>query len=262
MIAVHNHLLNMVLVSIRGKKKVRILDAGCGNLSLLKTLHEHLPKYYQGDFELYGYDLEMFYPSEKFDLMCKGDKVLIETDLRSRIYSLDLNEYALPWEDNYFDLVISNQVVEHVSDLGKFYGEITRILKKGCDQVHCFPSLDVVIEPHLNVPLIHRVTSQRLSLLLLKAFKPKYLGNNSYYLERLNYLKTDTNYMKVAWHLDHMASIGLKAQTKYNFQFIVIKIANIFGFTPVIDYAWTKPLDLLLSKALARLTSVTIFGTK
>jgi len=252
----------MVLVSIRGKKKVRILDAGCGNLSLIKTLYEHLPKYYQGDFELYGYDLEMFYPPKKFDLMCKGNKVFIETDLRSRIRSLDLDEYALPWGDDYFDLVISNQVVEHVSNLGKFYSEITRMLKKGGDQVHCFPSLDVVVEPHLNVPLVHRVTSQRLSLLLLKAFKPRYLGNNSYYLERLSYLKTDTNYMKVSWHLDYLVSIGLKAQTKYNVQFILVKVANIFGLTPVIDYEWTKPFDFFLSKALARLTSVTIFATK
>ena len=40
----------------------------------------------------------------------------------------DLNE-SLPYDDGTFDIVVSNQVVEHVSDTDTFLREIRRVLK-------------------------------------------------------------------------------------------------------------------------------------
>jgi len=38
---------------------------------------------------------------------------------------------ALPFEDDYFDVVVSTQVAEYVPDIAKFCGEVFRVLKPG-----------------------------------------------------------------------------------------------------------------------------------
>jgi SAM-dependent methyltransferase len=46
------------------------------------------------------------------------------------VVEADLNE-QLPFEDALFDVVISNQVIEHLSDTDRFVSEIRRILRPG-----------------------------------------------------------------------------------------------------------------------------------
>lgn len=38
---------------------------------------------------------------------------------------------SLPYEDNFFDVVVSNQVIEHVANVDKFCQEVHRTLKPG-----------------------------------------------------------------------------------------------------------------------------------
>lgn len=45
-----------------------------------------------------------------------------------KIIQSDLNK-SLPFKDNFFDIVISNQVLEHLLDIDQFFMEIYRILK-------------------------------------------------------------------------------------------------------------------------------------
>jgi SAM-dependent methyltransferase len=40
-------------------------------------------------------------------------------------------EAGLPWEDEFFDAVVSNQVIEHLRDTDTFVTEIRRVLKPG-----------------------------------------------------------------------------------------------------------------------------------
>lgn len=64
-----------------------------------------------------------------------------------------------PWpvESGYFDVVVSNQVGEHVSDLAAFFAENSRVLREGGVGIHLFPLRSYVLEGHLMLPLAHRV---------------------------------------------------------------------------------------------------------
>ena len=47
-----------------------------------------------------------------------------------RVKICDLNK-PFPFENNFFDIITANQVVEHLYDHDNFFGEMRRILKKG-----------------------------------------------------------------------------------------------------------------------------------
>lgn len=64
---------------------------------------------------------------------------------------------TIPFPDGHFDFVCSNQVLEHVHDLELTVSELGRVTKPGGVQVHLFPSMEIVVEPHLGIPLYHRM---------------------------------------------------------------------------------------------------------
>ena len=57
--------------------------------------------------------------------------------------------------DAFFDLIISDQVLEHVQDIDKSAKEIGRILKTGGITLHIFPSRHSLVEMHLKMPIVH-----------------------------------------------------------------------------------------------------------
>ena len=61
----------------------------------------------------------------------------------------------LPFEGSHFDLVTSNQVLEHVDDLDAVLREIHRVLKPGGTVLSIFPSRDVFREGHIGIPFAH-----------------------------------------------------------------------------------------------------------
>jgi len=42
-----------------------------------------------------------------------------------------VSAYDLPWEDEYFDVVVSSDVIEHVEDVNRFLCNINRVVKSG-----------------------------------------------------------------------------------------------------------------------------------
>jgi SAM-dependent methyltransferase len=62
----------------------------------------------------------------------------------------------LPFPDETFDLVLSNQVFEHVDDLPGVMDEIRRVLKPGGRLLALFPSRGVLREGHVGIPFVHR----------------------------------------------------------------------------------------------------------
>lgn len=73
-----------------------------------------------------------------------------------------------PFDDSYFDFIYSNQVVEHIEFLEIVLQELYRILKPGGLMVHCFPTREIVIEPHSGALFLHRLKDSRLKYVLLK----------------------------------------------------------------------------------------------
>lgn len=91
----------------------RVVDLGCGDGSFSIDIKKKI-----GCKEIYGVDIwdESIKKSEE-----KGLKVI----------KSDLNE-KLPFDDEFFDIIVSNQVLEHLSYPIRFMKEIKRILKKDC----------------------------------------------------------------------------------------------------------------------------------
>jgi len=67
-----------------------------------------------------------------------------------------IEDGRIPFPDGRFDLVISNQVMEHVEDLNLVLQEIHRVLKPGGEALSIFPDRDTWREGHCGVPFLHR----------------------------------------------------------------------------------------------------------
>ena len=62
-----------------------------------------------------------------------------------------------PYAADSFDVVVSNQVLEHVRDHDRLFAETRRVLKDGGYAVHLFPLKHYVWEGHLLLPFVHRI---------------------------------------------------------------------------------------------------------
>jgi SAM-dependent methyltransferase len=60
--------------------------------------------------------------------------------------------YRLPFEDATFDVVISDQVFEHVLNYPQAIDELHRVMRPGGVFLHAFPSRYLLIEGHIYVP--------------------------------------------------------------------------------------------------------------
>lgn len=87
----------------------RVLDVGCGRGDCLLALHE-------SGYEVYGLD------KERFD-----SALLANIDVRS----VNIERAPFPYEDNFFDVVFSKSVIEHLHNPDNYMREIKRILRPG-----------------------------------------------------------------------------------------------------------------------------------
>jgi SAM-dependent methyltransferase len=60
--------------------------------------------------------------------------------------------YRLPFDDATFDVVVSDQVFEHVQDYPQAIDELCRVMRPGGAFLHTFPSRYRPIEAHIYVP--------------------------------------------------------------------------------------------------------------
>lgn len=67
---------------------------------------------------------------------------------------LDCRVEALPFRDGCFDLVVSNNVLEHVDDVARALLEMYRVTAPGGRLLHCCPNYLVPYEPHYKVPVL------------------------------------------------------------------------------------------------------------
>lgn len=93
--------------------KGRLLDAGCGGGIFTESLPYYFPK-----VKIYGCDIS----STAIDYARKFGS--------GKIRYFHMKNKRFPYKDNFFDLCISFDVLEHVSDINSFLKEVKRILKK------------------------------------------------------------------------------------------------------------------------------------
>lgn len=64
-------------------------------------------------------------------------------------------EFRIPFDDNTFDMVAANQVMEHVEDLALTFAEINRIIKPNGRCLVLFPDSSVIREGCCGIPFAH-----------------------------------------------------------------------------------------------------------
>lgn len=99
------------------ENKVRILDYGCGSCKMVKYFSELC-----NQKEYWGVDIEMWDGKHYEHSRSKNSKLH---------FKLIRENKKVPFEEEYFDIVIISMVMHHIKNLDFVLSEITRILKKG-----------------------------------------------------------------------------------------------------------------------------------
>ena len=113
----------------------KVLDFGCGAGQIVKLLRKD---------GILAFGCEAFYG---------GGSSPIPADLRSFVFAMESK--SIPFPPATFDIVINNQVMEHVEDLDAALSEIHRVLKPGGTLLSLFPDKSVWHEGHCGVPFLH-----------------------------------------------------------------------------------------------------------
>ena len=113
----------------------RVLDFGCGSGGLVDRLATL-------GYAAEGCDIKPFWDGS--------------SPLAKRLSVISQNPYRLPFDDNYFDLVLSTSVLEHAQNKGELFREIHRVLAPSGVAMHLYPSKWYIpTEPHIYVPLVN-----------------------------------------------------------------------------------------------------------
>jgi SAM-dependent methyltransferase len=120
----------------------RILDYGCGDGSVVEA---GLAK----GLDIWG--AETFYAGGHGT----REAVVAKGLLGSRIREIEQSG-RIPFEDLAFDMIVNNQVFEHVIDMRAVLTELRRVLKPSGTLLSLFPSREVWREGHCGVPFAHR----------------------------------------------------------------------------------------------------------
>ena len=117
----------------------KILDFGCGAGRLVVEGRA-------AGLETWGADVYYGGSATRRDAEASG---LLGSAIR------EIRDGRLPFDDATFDLVVNNQVLEHVEDLDHELAGIHRVLKPGGLALSLFPSRDVWREGHIGIPFAH-----------------------------------------------------------------------------------------------------------
>jgi SAM-dependent methyltransferase len=118
-----------------------ILDFGCGSARVVAALQEL-------GYDAWGVDIDETWGSEN-----EAADYVVPPEIIPRLRIVDRDPYRIPFPDNSFDFVLSEQTLEHVSEYEPVFREILRVLKPAAISVHRFPGPFNPVEGHTNVPI-------------------------------------------------------------------------------------------------------------
>lgn len=153
-------------------KGLRVMEAGCGDGTLLAYLHRHWPTPAGEALDLRGFDVvdSLTEPTDfPASTLTNLGKLAPHHDWDGRIHATTTTA-PWPFDDDSMDVVISNQVLEHVFDYDHFFAELARVLTPGGQSIHVLPLRRVLFEFHLSMPFVHRATDHVTRAWLIERF--------------------------------------------------------------------------------------------
>lgn len=124
------------------RKDFRVLDWGCGRGRSVAKLCEL-------GYDAYGVDVDALPVSNGYQLFKSRG-----WEPEKRLVVLD-SECRTRFKDKCFHFVFSDQVLEHVRDIGQTSRELGRIMAAGGIGVHRYPAQHSILEGHLRMPFVH-----------------------------------------------------------------------------------------------------------
>tara|TARA_B100000242_G_scaffold286649_1_gene252494 strand:- start:841 stop:1635 length:795 start_codon:yes stop_codon:yes gene_type:complete len=191
-----------------------ILDFGCGKGNLLKRLKEE-----SIGSVLCGIDI--FNSQEELDFAKNNSN--IEEIKAIKPYQ------NIPF-DYKFDIITANQVFEHIEDKNKVFDQLKNSLKDGGILITGFPTKEIIVEPHLKLPLIHFLPKRSfIQNLYLKLAYVARLGcfnskkkNNEIFTKVSNYLNDSIFHKNYFWYKKNL--------NKYFRKTIDISYCGLYSF--------------------------------
>lgn len=124
------------------RSELRVLDWGCGRGRTVGKLLE-------AGYAAYGIDVDQ--------LPVSNGRHWFEThgyDPNERLLCVQPGS-RLPFQDGFFHVIFSEQVLEHVEPLKEMAAEMGRLTAVGGAGIHLFPAKWRIVEPHLFMPVVH-----------------------------------------------------------------------------------------------------------
>ena len=247
----HQHVLSIINTELPASTKVRILDVGCGTGHLTRYLDECLPILHPDvSFELYGLDVidAGFHLEQGFFGSALGAFLAYRPDVpwSDRIRFVSAVD-PWPFPNEFFDFVISNQVLEHVQDLIAFFSQTRRILRPEGASFHIFPLKNYLVEGHVGIPFAHRILNhdlaskyiQLMSRFGVGQFSKRHLDQsllNHFAVGAADSLLYTTKYLTESELLNITKVCQLRASFRYTQEFYVAKLRSLFHLIPRYSY--------------------------
>lgn len=119
----------------------RVLDVGCGRGDTVAWLRAR-------GWDAYGVDVDA-------DYVERGRAYLASAADDPARLQLVRDDLSFPFEDGFFDIVLSDQVIEHVPNLNALAAEVARVSAPASRGLHIYPARWYPVEPHLKTPFTH-----------------------------------------------------------------------------------------------------------
>ena len=274
----HEHIAAVVATEAARRQWVgdqRLLDAGCGDGALLEYALVALAgrpretSWWVAGFDVHDQQIQPagFLAEAVSRLAARHPDVPWHERLRATT-----TDARWPFPDSSFDVVVSNQVGEHVADLGRFFSEVARVLRPGGFSVHVFPLQDYILEGHLLLPLVHRVLDHDSRAGLIRVLSRVGLGKFRHEQDKSadaldRWSERHADYL---WHLTAYRSwpqvaafakqAGLRASYRFTPDLYLRKLLKLVG-RPMplqlrVQHRW--PLDVIAFHLCKRVSSVTL----
>lgn len=120
-----------------------IVDVGCGDGRFVKRLRSI------GYVNVWGVDPLIYCSSYEREYVARR----LNEEFPFRL----MQDGKIPFPDGSVDVVLSNQVVEHVEDKRTHFQEILRVLRPGGFALLVIPVKETLMEGHVKLPLFHWV---------------------------------------------------------------------------------------------------------